>query len=172
MRRQRSKTHAASSQPRSDRTWPALSGDPFATRAKLPSPTLCGDCRAVYRRGRWTWGSAPEGSPVHRCPACHRIADRYPAGIVWLEGAFVAKHREEIQGRIRHVEQRESRTHPLKRVMWIRKTPKGGLEVATTDARLARGIGTALKRAYRGELESAPSEAANLLRVYWRRDDT
>jgi NMD protein affecting ribosome stability and mRNA decay len=170
MRRQRSKTHTASSQPRPDRNGPPLSGDPFATKAKLPTPTRCGDCDAVYRRGRWTWGSAPAECARHRCPACSRIAERYPAGLVWIEGAFAQARREEIEHRVRNVEQREKTEHPLSRVMWIEKRPKGGIEVATTDARLARGIGTALKRAYDGTLETAASEAANLLRVYWRRD--
>jgi NMD protein affecting ribosome stability and mRNA decay len=171
MRRQRSKTHVASSQPRPDRSGPKASGDPFATKAKLPTPTLCDGCGAVYRRGRWTWGSAPADSARHRCPACRRIAERIPAGVVRIEGKFAKAHRDEIEGRVRNVEQREKPEHALARVMWIEKLPKGGLEVATTDVRLARGIGTALKRAYDGELETIASEATNLLRVSWRRDE-
>ncbi len=170
MRRQRSKVHPAASQPRPDRELPRAGGDPFGTPAKLPSPTLCGDCGAVYRKGRWTWGKAPESAQRHRCPACRRVAEQYPAGLVWLEGSYVPLHREELENRIRHVEERERREHPLVRVMWLRETRQGGLEVATTDARLARGIGSALRRAHRGELETVASESSNLLRVYWRRD--
>jgi NMD protein affecting ribosome stability and mRNA decay len=102
------------------------------------------------------------------CPACRRIADRYPAGIVTLAGAHARAHRDEIESLIRHVEQREQRGHPLKRVMELRATRRG-LEVTTTDAKLARAIGVAVRRAHQGELEYVWSAVENVMRVRWER---
>ena len=45
----------------------------------------------------------------------------------------------------------------------------GGLLVTTTDAHLARGIGEALRKAYRGRMEFHYNKADNLLRVSWTR---
>jgi NMD protein affecting ribosome stability and mRNA decay len=168
MRRTRSKTHPAASQPRpASRTKPGA-GDPYATKGKLTEPSVCRTCGLSYRKGRWVRGrGASQAKPV-LCPACQRVADRYPAGVVKLSGAYLREHREEIENLIRHVEEREQRSHPLKRVMAIRAT-RGGLEVTTTDAKLAQAIGVALRRAHQGELESGRSSVENVTRVRWSR---
>jgi NMD protein affecting ribosome stability and mRNA decay len=105
------------------------------------------------------------------CPACQRIAERYPAGILQVEGAFAAAHRDELIGLVRHVEERERSDHPLKRVMAIRKK-KGGFVAETTDGKLARALGRAMSSAYAGELElpRTTADTENVVRVRWRRD--
>jgi NMD protein affecting ribosome stability and mRNA decay len=142
--------------------------DAYKPRRKLPSPSRCPDCGAVYRRGRWRWEAPPRASAAARCPACLRVRDRLPAASVTLSGAFFAAHRDEILARARHCEQAEKRTHPLQRIMAI--APQGrGLRITTTDAHLARRIGEALHQAYKGDLEYRYSKDDNLLRVAWRR---
>ena len=168
MRRKRSKTHPAAAQPRLDRLLESLEKDPYGLRGKLPDPTVCPTCGALYRAGRWTWGAAPEGARRTRCPACRRIAEDYPAGILTGGGEFVAAHREEIRNLVHNVEEREKQRHPLKRVMSLREE-EGAFVVTTTDARLARGIGEALQHAYQGELEYRFSETESVFRVGWRR---
>lgn len=168
MPRERSKIHPAASQPRMDRILQSQEADAYGLRGKLPDPTACSTCGALYRAGRWTWGAAPMDAHRTVCPACRRIADDYPAGIVTLTGPFVAGHRAEIEGLVRNVEEREKAEHALKRVIAIR--PEGdGLVVTTTDARLARGIGEAVHHAYQGELDYVFTEAENVLRVSWSR---
>jgi NMD protein affecting ribosome stability and mRNA decay len=168
MRRTRSKIHPAASKPRESAANKPSRRDPYASEAKLPEPSVCKKCGLSYRRGRWVRGrGTTQANPVV-CPACRRIADRYPAGIVKLSGPYLREHREEIEHLIRHVEQREQRSHPLKRVMAIRTT-RGGLEVTTTDAKLAQGIGVAVRRAHQGELESDWSSVESVMRVSWSR---
>jgi hypothetical protein len=169
MRRTRSKTHPAASLPRTDRRIQEHEADSYGSKGKLPDPTACPECRALYRDGRWTWGSPPVDAHPSKCPACRRIEDRLPAGIVVVEGEFAQTHRAELEGRIRHVEERERAEHPLKRIIAIEDRDTGGFEVSTTDARLARGIGAALHAAYQGEVEYRFAEADGLTRVYWRR---
>jgi len=169
MKRQRSKTHPAASTPRLDRLVQEKGGDTYGLSAKLPDPTVCTDCGVMYRDGRWIWGSAPADAHRTLCPACHRTRDDYPAGVVHIEGEFAAAHLDEIQGLARNLEEREKQNHPLQRIMRIAATDDGGWEIATTDGHLARGIGDALQHAYKGELDYHYTEAANLLRVKWKR---
>ncbi len=168
MRRIRSKIHPTASRARESARNKPRRPDPYAPTGKLREPAACGTCGLSYRAGRWVRGRGASQSTRVTCPACRRIADRYPAGIVTLAGAYVRAHREEIEHLIRHVEQREQRGHPLKRVMDLRAT-RSGLTVTTTDAKLARAIGVAVRRAHQGVLEYDWSAVENVIRVDWKR---
>jgi len=168
MRRKRSTIHPAARQPHTERIHDRQL-DSYGIREKLPEPTVCSTCGAVYRDGRWVSGAAPVDAHQTRCPACRRIEDDYPAGIVSISGDFAAAHADEIQQLARHVEARERQEHALKRIMSI-ETGAGETRIKTTDAKLARGIGEALEHAYRGELHYQMSEAESVLRVEWKRD--
>ncbi len=142
--------------------------DPYQVREKLPDPTVCRDCGAMFRRGRWSWGAAPADAHVALCPACHRIQDDYPEGAVTLAGDFASSNREELLALARNVETREKEEHPLKRSMGIRDE-EDRIVIETTSAKLAHAIGKALQHAYQGELDSSFPEEAGLQRVAWTR---
>jgi len=169
MRHKRSKFHQAVSLPRTDRRIQEHEGDTYRLRGKLPDPTACPSCGAMYRDGRWSWGAPPADAHRTTCPACRRIEDDYPAGVVVAEGDFAASHRQEIVGLVRNLEEREKREHPLKRIMRVSEPEGPEIEIATTDAHLARGIGEALHHAYQGNLDYHYTDEENLLRVHWRR---
>jgi hypothetical protein len=141
--------------------------DPYQARGKYAEPSRCGDCGAVYHRGRWQWSDAPPGAETVLCPACHRIRDRLPAGTLVLEGAFVDAHRDEIAGLLRHEESRAKSQHPLDRVVEVAHSPER-ITVTTTDIHLPRRIGVAMKRAYRGQLAIEYAKGAYEVRVRWR----
>lgn len=142
--------------------------DSYKAGRKLVEPTRCPDCGAVFLGGRWTWGAAPAGAREERCPACHRIQDKFPAGYVTLKGEFLQTHRDEILHLIRHHEAKEKTEHPLQRIMAIVEGADGIL-VTTTDTHLARDIAQALHRAYKGGLEFHYNKEENLLRAAWSR---
>ena len=142
--------------------------DPYRSRGKLPDPTACPECRAMYRDGRWAWGRPPADAHPTRCPACQRVRDDYPAGTLTVSGDFAAAHRSEILGLALNVEEREKAEHPLKRIMAVRDE-EGGFQITTTDAGLARNIGDALQRAYEGDLDYRYADQETLLRVRWHR---
>ena len=143
--------------------------DPYKVRSKLPDPTACPECGAMYRAGRWVWGAPPVGAHQALCPACHRIRDAYPGGYLRIGGDFLAEHRAEILGLARHVEEREKRDHPLKRIMQIEEGDPREVEITTTDPALARAIGEAVQAAYKGELDYRYSDEGDVLRVRWER---
>lgn len=140
--------------------------DAYKAGGKLPEPTVCPQCGAVFRAGHWQWGAAPESSHRELCPACHRIHDSYPAGFLTLQGQFFMEHRDEIMNLLRNHERHECEEHPLQRIMEVEDMGDATL-VTTTDIHLARGLGEALHHAYHGELDFHYNPEQNLLRVKW-----
>jgi hypothetical protein len=151
-----------------DELRPERRHDAYKEKAKLPEPTQCPDCGAIWRDARWQWGAAVPGANEERCPACHRIHDDFPAGFVSLGGEFLAGHRDEVLQLVRHREAHEKSEHPLERIIAIRDEDDGVL-VTTTDTHLARDIGEAVHSAYKGMLEYHYNDAESLLRVRWVR---
>lgn len=143
--------------------------DTYKIRGKLPDPTACPECGAIFRNGRWAWGAAPTDAQRTVCPACQRIRDDYPGGHLTLRGSFVRDHRDELLGLARNVEEREKGQHPLKRIMAVQDVG-ADLLITTTDPNLARNIGDALFHAYEGDLDYRYAEDSNVLRVGWARD--
>ncbi len=143
--------------------------DPYQTRSKLPEPTLCPQCGAVFHEGRWTWARPPKEAHEHLCPACRRSNEKYPAGTLTISGNFVKEHKDEIIGLVRNQEELEKGEHPMHRIMAIEEQ-EDGLVVPTTDIHLPRRVGEALHRAYEGELDFHYDEESYLIRVKWRRD--
>jgi NMD protein affecting ribosome stability and mRNA decay len=142
--------------------------DAYKSSTKLPTPTVCPQCGAVFANGRWQWLARPDTAHSEMCPACHRIHDHFPAGYVKLEGEFVNEHRDELIDLARNLEQKERSEHTLQRIMDI-ADEDGGVLITTTDIHLAHGIGEALRHAYKGTLHSHYNRDEKLLRVRWIR---
>lgn len=153
---------------RRDRLQQETVHDSYKSKGKLPEPTLCPDCRAVFHGGRWQWLEQPKNAHQETCPACHRIHDHFPAGYVSLSGEFLSAHEAEILQLVKHHETREKADHPLQRIMDI-EMGEQDCQITTTDIHLARGIGDALHHAYQGDLEYHYNPDQNLLRVSWSR---
>jgi len=142
--------------------------DSYHDELKHTDPATCTRCRATYLRGRWTWESAPADAERTLCPACQRIEDDFPAGYVTIKGAFLAEHRDEIINLVMARAEHARQKHPLQRIIGMQDVSRGVL-VTTTDAHLARGIGVALRDAFKGELDLAFSKDENLVRATWSR---
>jgi len=102
-----------------DRSVHPLKHDQYKAKGKLREPSVCPECKAVYHKGRWTWDPVPSDSHHILCPACARIRDGVPSGVLLLTGEFVAKHRDEVLGLARNEEARIKAEHPLARIIKI-----------------------------------------------------
>ena len=142
--------------------------DTYRNKEKWREPTLCKGCGALFVSGRWTWKETSEKTHSATCPACRRIADRFPAGTIEIKGDFFSAHREEVVNLINNVEKQQKGEHPLERLMEI-SNEKGKTLVTTTGVHLARRIGEALSRSYKGDFSFQYGDGEKTLRVYWER---
>jgi hypothetical protein len=142
--------------------------DPYERKKKLPDPTRCPRCGALYIQGRWTWQIAGQSVNEELCPACLRINDKVPAGVLHLSGVFFEEHREEIENLINNQEKLEKERHPLERLMGMRYEDNK-LRVETTGIHVARRIGDALNNAYQGKLDLEYLQGQRKVRVSWER---
>lgn len=143
--------------------------DTYREAGKWPEPTMCTRCQAVFMGGRWCW---TEEAPIDPnrvvCPACQRISDNIPAGIVDMRGDFYAKNRDEINNLIRNEEKLEKGEHPLERIMAIEDQDDHTL-ITTTGIHIARRIGEAVSRAYQGNFSFTYGDGEKTIRVFWSR---
>ena len=150
-----------------DQLLPERREDTYRLRGKLPEPAWCPTCQLVYHKGKWQWLEKPEGAKAVTCPACHRIHDRYPAGVLLLRGPRLPFLHDELIRQIRNVEQAESAEHPLRRIMAIDDGDLWSWTVTTTDVHLARRLGEAIQRAHQGELAIHYDGDERSARVEW-----
>ncbi|MGR8980579.1 MAG: BCAM0308 family protein [Gammaproteobacteria bacterium] len=144
--------------------------DPYMTRSKPAEPTVCPECGVVFSGGRWQWlPEVPEGAHKELCPACQRVHDRIPAGILTLSGMFFDEHRNEIMSLVHNKVERQKAQHPMKRLMTVEEQDDGSTVITFTDVHLPRGVGEAIERAYEGKLDIHYTEEASIVRVYWHR---
>ena len=144
--------------------------DSYSEAGGVKGTAQCG-CGAIFRDKRWYSGDLKEAVPEghkHVCPACRRIADNNPAGVVSLKGGFFASREEEMTNLIRHIELTALKKNPLGRIIETRKE-KDGIIITTTDGKLAQKIGRDLYKSHGGELHFLWSQAEDLVRVTWSR---
>lgn len=151
------------------------STDPYLPESGLKEPAVCETCKAVYRQKRWQVDAddaeALQKDPATQwvtCPACQKVEEHYPEGILTLSGDYLWTHEEEIANMLANEEQRARGRNPLERI--IRTVREGDtLIIETTEQKLAEHLGRALNRAHSGELKLDWSESPRACRVYWER---
>ena len=149
------------------------SSNPYHEDRKYPEPTVCPRCQLIYHNGHWQEGVQPASpQPAHEshCPACRREIDRMPAGLLFLSGGYLDKHREEILNIAKNQAALAAAHRPLQRIMWM-EDKRGTKQVATTNSHLALRIGKAIESACKGTLEIKHGDDTQLVRVYWQRDE-
>ncbi len=151
--------------------------DPYIPRKAAQSVGACTECHAIRSSKRWYLDEKEYaalvrkgGAVLERCPACRKISDGYPAGMVVLRGRFLRDHRDEILNLVRNEEKRARGFNPMERIMSV-KEEEGSTEIATTDEKLAQRIGREVRKACGGEVEYKWSEDCKLLRVNWTREE-
>jgi len=165
-----STNHSTDESGRNDRRLQEHVHDPYKATKKLPEPTVCPTCNAVFTGGHWQWRESwPVGARHEICHACRRTRDGYPAGILTLSGAFVTAHKEDMLQLARHQEEQEKAEHPMHRIMKIEEG-RNSIVISTTDLHLPKRIGDAVHHAYKGELQSHYDESGYLLRMKWNRE--
>ncbi len=144
--------------------------DAYQEKGGVKGTTYC-SCGVVYRNKRWYREESLSGQHEGHelvCPACRRIADRNPAGIVSMSGEFFATHESEIHNLINNTAQDAVTKNPLGRIMDI-CAEKDGVTITTTDVKLAQKIGREVFKSHGGQLQFIWSHAESPVRVTWSR---
>ena len=145
------------------------SSDVYLSQRGLPEAALCKGCGLVYRNKRWQMEAARgEISCEVLCPACQRMEDHNPGGVVTLSGPYLDSHKAEILNTIRHQEAKSREKNPIARIMEI-KEEVGRITVTTTEDKLAQKLGREVYKSQKGELHYQWSHDQNLVRVEWMR---
>ena len=119
-----------------------------AYRQKLGSTetALCEKCGMIYRSKRWLLDETETAqlrmqSDISKivCPACQRMADGNPAGIVTMSGSYLREHEDDILNMIKRTEARSRTKNPLGRIMAINQE-NNVLTIATTEDKLAQKL--------------------------------
>jgi hypothetical protein len=149
------------------------------TRRAPKEPAVCASCGAVYANRRWTTANADDDAReqkpwrparVTTCPGCVQAHGGVPSGYVYLDGAFLSAHRDDIERLLRNEAERAAEDNPLARIMLWKEDDKGKLTLSTTTEHLAQRFGHALEKAYDGTVEYDFSHENKLARVTWKRE--
>jgi NMD protein affecting ribosome stability and mRNA decay len=141
----------------------------YLPKKGLPEGAVCRGCGVVYRNKRWQMeqAGAPHSCEV-TCPACQRMEDHNPAGVLTLSGSYLSGHKDEILNGIRHTEAESREKNPLGRIMEIREEGES-ITVTTTEEKLAQKLGREVFKSQRGELHYNWSHGNAQVRVNWMR---
>jgi NMD protein affecting ribosome stability and mRNA decay len=149
--------------------------DPYMPKGGRHEIAICKECHAIYRGKRWFLDEELYRANIKKktsnsviCPACLKIRDNYPGGVVTLKGDFLRNHKDDILNLVRNEGDRSLRDNPLERIMSINEN-RERIEIQTTNEKLAQKIGKAVYKAYSGELEYKWSEQNKFVRVDWNR---
>lgn len=151
--------------------------DPYLPRGASRKVSVCEGCRSVYQNKRWYAGAdryenamrAP-GTATIVCPACLKIRDNFPGGIVTLKGDYVLPHKQDLLNLVKNEEARARGFNPLERVMSVKENGFGSIVISTTNEKLAQRLGRAIKKAFHGEVAYHWSHDNKLARVDWVRE--
>lgn len=151
------------------------SDDPYVQENGLKEPAICQGCHAIYRHKRWQLkpdaAAGMQNEPgVHwvTCPACLKINEHYPEGIVTLRGDYLWRHEVEIRNILTNEAERVLAKNPIARIMHM-ATTEDSLVIETTEQKLAEHLGRTLNRAHNGELQVTWSGSPRVCRVSWER---
>jgi NMD protein affecting ribosome stability and mRNA decay len=153
----------------------ARSTNVYLPRGGLKEVSICRKCGAIYRNKRWCIdeaelkkmrGEAATGKVV--CPACQRMEDHNPAGVVTLRGDYMLLHENEILNIVKHVEAKSRAKNPLGRIMDIQQE-HDVMTIGTTEDKLAQKLGREIYKAHKGELHYQWSHDQQFVRVNWSR---
>jgi hypothetical protein len=147
----------------------------YLPKKGMKEAAVCGRCGLVYQNKSWSMDETEarrlrDDSGVRRgtCPACRRMEDNIPAGIVSFSGDYFLKHELEILDIIKNEESKARNKNPLGRIMEIAQ--EGNiLIVTTTEEKLAQKLGKEVYRAHKGELRYQWAHDEKLVRVSWAR---
>ena len=151
--------------------------DPYLAKGGPHEMAICKKCHAIYHKKRWFFDKAVYEENINKkitqkvlCPACQKIKDKFPGGIIILKGEFLKnkEERDEVLGLVKNEEELAKSINPLARIIEIRKKASE-INITTTNEKLAQRLGRAIYKAHKGKVKYNWSHDVKLLRVDWEK---
>ncbi len=152
--------------------------DPYMDRNIYKDPTICPTCKLIYHNKRWFWDEKLYNELMEKknevnfkeCPACRKIRDHYPLGIVYFDVSGLRPDEyENLKRRIANEAEYEKDRNPLARIM--REYEEDGYYVVeTTTETLAKKIAKAVQKTFHGNTQFNFSDGQKFLRIEWSRE--
>lgn len=153
--------------------------DPYMDKEIYKTPTICPKCGLIFYNKRWSNNEKlkerilleKKETEYKACPACRKIEDNYPLGVVELSSNILEdkEKREYLMNTIKKEADLEYQRNPLARIMKIEDVNKNMMRVYTTTETLSKKIGKAVSRAFKGDLEISFGEENKFVLVTWKR---
>ena len=153
-----------------------ITTDPYLPKGASKNISVCEECHAVYSNKRWSL--SPErydramldpAATKLTCPACRKMHDDMPGGVVTLKGEYVLPHKQELLRLVKNEEKKAQVSNPLERIMSVKENGGKSLVITTTNERFAQRLGKAIKQAFHGKVAYHFSHENKLARVDWER---
>lgn len=140
----------------------------YRRAAKAAGGLVCKDCGIIQHAGEWYFGAPPLARlTTGRCPACRRVADKYPAGTLRVPTSFLAGRQRDVLRLVRNIAAAEKLEHPLERLMTIEEAD-GHMVVTTTGIHLARALAHKLAKQFHRKPRFRYADGEELVFVEWR----
>lgn len=151
------------------------STDVYLPKTGLKETAVCKKCHLIHRNKRWYLDEKESQRLLMDvktnkgvCPACRRMEDNNPGGVVTLTGNYFKEHEHEILDLLKNEEAESRGKNPLGRIMEISQEGHV-LTISTTEDKLAQKLGREVYKAHKGELHYQWSHDQNFVRVNWTR---
>ncbi len=153
----------------------ARSTDVYLPAEGKEEAVVCTGCKATFWGKRW-FSEGDEGVKLSAdhvprkavCPACQRMKDNNPAGVVTFSGDYLLQHEEVILNAVKNIEAKTRAKNPLARIMEIGQEGDV-LTIRTTHEKLAEKLGKEIYKSHSGKLGFQWSEDESFVRVNWTR---
>jgi hypothetical protein len=145
----------------------------------MSEPAVCNECGAIYTNRRWSVAHETMSNRKHQrarplrttlCPACRQASSGEPRGFVYLDGAFLVIHRQEIENLMLNEAERARQDNPLARILEFNEGDSHKFTITTTTEHLAQRLGHALEKAFGGQIQYDFSHENKIARVSWQRE--
>jgi NMD protein affecting ribosome stability and mRNA decay len=132
---------------------------------RLPEPSGCERCGALFRRRVWRSDVAVSASVLDRvrwtvCPACELQQEQRAFGRVLIRSVTTADE-DAVRRRVRNVATRAAATQPQRRLLSMERHGDG-LEILTTSQKLSHRIVRELRKTFGGIARYAWSDDGTL----------
>jgi hypothetical protein len=128
----------------------------------------CPECGVVFHHGKWKWDNKLYLDCQWRsCPACRKIKEQRPSGLLTLSGQTVQTKRSRVFRAIYKKIEQTKKHYPMNRLIKLDELPNGLKSLSFTDGQSPERIGRQLMKLFGGRLERKNAVTSDVSHLKW-----